>query len=95
MLALNEFLETLDDDLNEKIITKVNSKGEKRKRKQCRPGFKLVGDKCVAITGSEKKNKKLAAKKTARTKKQMGSGYQNKVNKKATKAKKKRSMMGL
>lgn len=91
MLSLLEYL----DSLVETIITKVNSKGERKKRKKCRPGFKLDGNKCVPITGTEKRTKKLAIKKAVRTKKQAGAGYQKKVTKKRNKAMKKRSSLGL
>lgn len=78
-----------------KVITKVNSKGEKRKRLKCRPGFKLVGGKCVPQSSVEKKDKKIAIKKALKTKKGKGDSLKRKTNKKRLKALSKRKQFGL
>lgn len=78
-----------------KIITKVNSKGEKRKRLKCRPGFKLVDGKCVPQSGVERNAKKRAIKQSIRTKRQGGESLKRKTNKKRIKALKKRKQFGL
>jgi hypothetical protein len=74
--------------------TRVNSKGKKTKRVKCKPGYKLKanGTSCVPMSGSEKRTRKKAAKKSVRSKKgksQAGS------NRKRIKALKKRKSLGL
>lgn len=78
-----------------RIITKVNSKGVKRKRKKCRPGFQLKGGKCVPMSGVEKASKKRAIRKSVRTKKAGGESLRRRSNKKRLKALKKRKSFGL
>lgn len=96
--------EELDESISDytrideaKIIVKVNSKGQKRRRVKCKRGFKLnpKGSACVPIAGKEKATKKLAIRKSVRTKKSKGAGYKTKVNRKSSRAKKKRKSMGL
>lgn len=77
------------------IIKKVNSKGKVRRKKQCRPGFKLVDNKCVVISGGDKAKKKKASRQMARTKKSKGSALQNRTNIKTARAKRKRKGMGI
>jgi hypothetical protein len=80
-----------------RIITKVNSRGEKRRRIRCRPGYKLndTGTSCVPITGSEKATKRRAIRKALRTKRSMGKGFQIRVKRKRLKALRKRKAYGL
>jgi hypothetical protein len=88
----------MTDTLDEaKIITKVNSKGEKRRRVKCKPGYKLndSGTSCVPITGGEKAAKRRAIRKSIRTKKAKGKGFQIRVKRKRLKALKRRKALGL
>lgn len=84
-----------DEVCEAKIITKVNSKGEKRRRLKCRPGYVLKNGVCTPVSGDKKVNKLRGAKKAARTKHAQGAGYAMKVAKKAKKAKLKRKAFGL
>lgn len=85
-----------DDEIEEaKIITKVNSLGVKRRRLQCRPGYELSNGVCVPVGGTKKINKLRSAKRAARTKRAMGSGYALKVARKTKKAMIKRKSFGL
>ena len=79
------------------IITKVRSDGRKRKRKKCKPGFKLNSDgtACVPQSGSEKVSKKRAIKKALRTKKAKGASYKRKTVRKRLRAMRKRKGYGL
>lgn len=79
------------------IITKVNSKGEKRRRVKCKPGFKLnpSGTSCVPITGGEKASKRRAIRKSLRTKRAMGKGFKIRVKRKRMRAMRKRKAYGL
>jgi hypothetical protein len=79
------------------IITKVNSRGEKRRRVKCKPGFKLnsSGTSCVPITGGEKASKRRAIRKSIRTKRAMGNGLKIRTKRKRLKALKKRKAYGL
>lgn len=83
--------------LNEVIITKVNSRGEKRKRVKCRPGFKLnaAGTSCVPMTGGEKASKRRAIRKTIRTKKAGGAALKRRTTRKRLRALKRRKSLGL
>lgn len=80
-----------------KIITKVNSKGKKRRRVRCRPGFKLNDRKtsCIPITGGEKARKKRAIRKSLRTKRAKGKSLQIRTQRKRIKAMKRRKAYGL
>ena len=79
------------------IITKVNSKGQKRRRVKCRPGFKLNenGTACVPITGGEKSAKRRAIRKSLRTKRSQGKGLVIRTRRKRIKAMRKRKAYGL
>lgn len=80
-----------------KLITKVNFRGEKRRRVKCRPGYKLndTGTSCVPISGTEKAGKRKAIRKALRTKKAMGAAFQARVKRKRVRALKKRKAYGL
>lgn len=80
-----------------KIITKVNSRGDKRRRVKCKPGYKLNSTKtaCVPITGSEKVIKRQAVKKMIRNKRSQGPGLIRRANRKRAKAMRKRKALGL
>ncbi len=80
-----------------RIITKVNSRGEKRRRVKCRPGYKLNdrGTSCVPITGGEKATKRRAIRKAIRTKRSMGTALKTRTNRKRLKALRKRKAYGL
>lgn len=80
-----------------RIVTKVNSRGQKRRRVKCRPGYKLNASKtsCVPITGGEKSSKRLAIRKAMRTKKSKGAAYQSRVKRKRLRALKRRKALGL
>lgn len=89
--------DTIDQDaLTEaKVITKINSKGQRRKKLLCGKGKKLVNGACVAITGSEKVSKKLGAIKMKKTKKALGASAKQRTVRLAKKAKLKRKQQGL
>jgi len=85
-----------DDDLTEvKRRIKINSKGKRRVKMQCKKGFKYDGKKCVKISGKELVNKRRAVRKSVRTKKSKGSGYQKRIARLRNRATKKRKGMGL
>lgn len=87
-----------NQDLNEqRRIIKVNSKGEKRRRLKCRPGYKLndTGTSCVPMTGGEKSTKRKAIRKSIRTKRAMGKGFQIRVKRKRARAMKRRKALGI
>lgn len=88
----------MTDSLEEaRIITKVNARGQKRRRVKCRPGYKLNANKtsCVPIAGGEKAAKKRAIRKSIRTKKAKGKGFQIRVKRKRLRALKKRKALGI
>lgn len=89
---MSDLPENLDE---QKIITKVNSRGEKRKRVKCRPGFKLKGNTCVPMSGSDKANKKKAIRKALKTKRAAGESLKRRTTRKRLKALKKRKSYGL
>ncbi len=80
-----------ESEYYEKIITKVNSKGVKTRRKKCQKGFKLVGGMCRKIDGGERLTRSKAAKRAAKkrvTKRQA-------INRKTKKARRIRRAYGL
>lgn len=85
------------ESISEVIITKVNARGEKRRRVKCRPGYKLNDQKtsCVPITGGEKATKRRSIRKAIRTKKAMGKGAVIRSKRKRIRAMKKRKAYGL
>lgn len=78
-----------------KRIVKVNAKGMRRIKIKCKKGYKYTGNKCVKITGSELTTKRKAIKRSVRTKKAKGSGFQRKVQRLRGRAMRKRKSMGL
>lgn len=94
------FTELCEDALEErKIIIKVNSKGQRIKKIKCPKGrvAKSVNGRivCVTPTGRERLTKKLAIRRTVRTKKAKGAGFAKRVNFRRQRALKKRRAMGL
>ena len=83
--------------ITEVIITKVNSKGQKRKRVKCRPGFKLNanGTSCVPMTGGQKASKRKAIRKAVRTKRAGGTALKRRTTRKRIRAMKRRKSLGL
>lgn len=81
----------------QKVIDKVNAKGNRTRRLQCAPGFKLSADgsRCEVMDASERRVRKLGNRKAIRAKKRMGVGYQRKIERRKKKAMKFRKMMGL
>lgn len=62
------------DDLNEaKRVVKIDSKGGRRIKKMCGKGFKLVGNKCVKQSGTDKTTMRKSQKKRGKTLKAKGS----------------------
>jgi len=92
ILELNE--ETLEE---RKIVIRVTSRGERIKRIKC-PSGRIVknvnGRKvCVTPTGKQRLTKKLAVRRTTRTKNAKGQGYKKRINFKRQKAMRKRKGM--
>jgi hypothetical protein len=84
--------EESDSDVNEaKIITKINSKGEKTKRKKAPEGYKYIDGKLTKISAKEKKNRSKGAKRGNKKK----VGQRAAINRRTAKAKKKRETMGI
>lgn len=85
-----------DEDLQEiKRRIKINSKGKRRIKMQCKKGFKFDGKKCVKISGSELTRKRRAIRKSVRTKRSKGSGYQKRIARLRNRAVRKRKAMGV
>ncbi len=84
--------ETLDEV---KRRIKINAKGKRRIKMQCKKGFKFDGKKCVKISGSELVTKRKAIRKAVRTKRSKGSGFQKRVARLRNRAIKKRNNMGV
>ncbi len=86
-----------DEELAEKIITKVNSKGKKTRRKKCKRGYKLSSDgsRCERVSGRDKAKKKKAIRKAVRTKKAQGGSSRKRTTRKRLRALKKRKNYGL
>lgn len=80
----------------EKII-KVNFKGKKRYKMQCKKGYKYDPERkaCVLITGSQLAVSRIAHRQMSRTKKSMGSGYKTRIVRKMKRAKRFRKLMGI
>lgn len=76
---------------------KVNFRGKRRIKMQCRPGFKWDPTKrsCVKITGRDVAIKRKAMRKMVRTKKSKGTSFRTRVLRKTRKAKRFRKSMGL
>lgn len=81
------------DEVKRRI--KINAKGKRRIKMQCKKGFKYDGKKCVKISGSELVTKRKAIRKAVRTKRSKGSGFQKRVARLRNRAIKKRNNMGV
>ena len=86
--------EELDQIEEARRVTRVSSKGEKTRRLKCRSGFKREGDRCVPMSGSEKRTKTKALRKAVRTKRGNPAG-QKRASRKRLKAMRKRKSYGL
>lgn len=75
-------------------VTRVTSKGEKTRRVKCRAGFKREGDRCVPMSGGEKRTKRVALRKAVRTKRG-NPAAQKRASRKRLKAMRKRKSYGL
>jgi len=88
--------DVIDEPLDEvKRRIKINARGQRRIKMQCKKGFKFDGKKCVKISGGELVNKRRAIRKSLRTKKAKGSGFQRRVARLRNRANKKRKGMGV
>lgn len=75
-------------------VVRVTAKGEKIRRIKCRAGFRLEGNRCVPMTGSEKQTKRLAILRAVRTKR-ADIGGQKRAVRKRLRALSKRKAMGI
>ena len=85
--------ESMDEMKKRKI--KINSKGQKRVKIKCQPGFKFNGKTCVKITGRELATKRKSVRKSILTKKSKGKGALNRQLRLTKKAKRFRKSFGL
>lgn len=86
------------EELNEiQRVIKVNFRGKRRIKMQCRKGFKYDDTRkvCVKIAGSELSVSRIAHRQMARTKKASGTGYNRRIVRKANRAKRFRKLIGL
>lgn len=74
---------------------KIDFKGKKRIKMQCKPGYKWTGNACMKITGSELATKRKAKRRELITKKSKGSSFKIRMLRKTKKANKFRKAMGL
>lgn len=83
----------MDFLLCEAYHTRVNSKGERTKRKTCPPGFKLSpdGSHCIRITSAEHMHRAKGARRAAKSTR----SKRTSINRKRLKAMQKRRSMGL
>jgi hypothetical protein len=86
--------EDLDQIEEARRVVRVSSKGDKTRRLKCRAGFKLEGDRCVPMSGSEKRTRRVALRKAVRTKRGNPTG-QKRASRKRLKALRKRRSYGL
>lgn len=96
----NYYIELCEETLEErKIHIRINSKGKRIRKIKCPKGrvAKVVNGRTVCVTpsGSERLHKKVAIKKSVRTKKAKGAGFKKKVNFRRQKAMKFRKNMGV
>ena len=94
------YIELDEETLTErKIKVRVNSKGQRIKRLTCPPGrvVKNINGRKVCATqgGQARMKKKIAIRKTNRTKKAKGAGYKKRINIKRQRALRKRKQMGI
>lgn len=99
-LSIVESINELSDSrfLNEITRTiKVNSRGKRRIKMQCKAGYKYDIERrvCVKIGGAEMARSRIAHRQMARTKKAFGDGYKTRIVRKVRRAKRFRKMMGL
>lgn len=80
----------------EKII-KVNFRGKRRFKMQCKKGYKydVTRKACVLITGAQLATSRIAHRQMARTKKSLGSGYKTRIVRKMKRAQRFRKLMGI
>lgn len=91
-----EFELTTQEILDEAIRKiKVNSKGIKRIKMQCGKGFMWNGATCEKIVGADLANKRVSVRKMLINKKSQGSALKIRTIRKAKKAKRFRTAMGL
>lgn len=74
---------------------KIDSRGKKRIKMQCKPGYKWTGSACMKITGSELAAKRKAKRKELINKKSQGSSFKIRMLRKSKKANRFRKAMGL
>lgn len=76
---------------------KVNFRGKKRIKMQCKPGFKWNAAKrvCEKIAGDELAKNRKSHRRAILTKRSMGSAFKKRVLRKTTKAKRFRKALGL
>lgn len=76
---------------------KVNFRGKRRIKMQCKPGFKWDVEKkaCLKITGAEVAKMRKSIRKSVRTKRSLGSAFKTRVLRKQRKARRFRKSMGL
>ena len=74
---------------------KIDSRGKKRIKMQCKPGYKWTGSACMKITGSELATKRKAKRKELINKKSQGSSFKIRMLRKSKKANRFRKAMGL
>lgn len=74
---------------------KIDSRGKKRIKMQCKPGYKWTGSACMKITGSELATKRKAKRKELINKKSQGSSFKIRMLRKTKKANRFRKAMGL
>lgn len=95
--VLTEMLEAVIQEMldERRIVIKVNSKGQKRRKVKCGKGMKYQNGKCVPIVGREKLNKKKGIRKAVKTKRRAGAAAKKRAQRLRNKALKKRRAMGL
>lgn len=96
----------LDDDESEESVDesiqldevrrriKVDSRGSRRVKMQCKPGFKWDGTACIKISGAELATNRRAHRRAVITKRSQGAAARVKVIRKTRKAKRFRKAMG-
>lgn len=89
-LLENDLLPDADDLISEKVVIKVDSKGNKTKRKKAPKGFKVGSTgKLERMSASEKMSRSKGSKRGAKKKR----GKQTEINRKTAKAKKRRKSL--
>lgn len=75
-------------------VVRVDHKGKKTRRIKCRPGFKRVGNRCIAMTGTEKAVRRRAVRKMVRTKR-ASPAVTKRASRKRLRALRRRKSMGI